>query len=82
MIPADAMPYKTALTFRYDCGEFEKTMDVALHLADYAGFAARKAESEKKGQLRGIGVSTTIEAAAGGEAPETAEIALRPVAAP
>ncbi len=78
MIPADAMPYKTALTFRYDSGAFEKTMDVALHLADYAGFAARKAESEKKGLLRGIGVSTTIEAAAGGEALETAEIRFDP----
>ncbi len=78
MIPADAMPYKTALTFRYDSGAFEQTMDVALHLADYKGFAARKAEAAKRGLLRGIGVSTTIEAAAGGEAMETAEIRFDP----
>ena len=29
-IPPEAMPYKTALTFTYDCGEFEKTMNMAL----------------------------------------------------
>jgi carbon-monoxide dehydrogenase large subunit len=42
-IPADAMPFKTALTFTYDCGEFEKNMDIALELAGFSGFAARRA---------------------------------------
>src|SRR5205807_651598 len=31
-IPPDAMPFKTGLTFTYDCGEFEKGMDMALAL--------------------------------------------------
>ncbi len=31
-------------------------------LADYAGFPARKAESERRGKLRGIGISCYIEA--------------------
>ncbi len=30
------MPYKTALGVTYDCGEFEKSMDAALKLADVA----------------------------------------------
>src|SRR3954469_3778416 len=37
-IPADAMPYKTALTFTYDSGEFEKNMDMALEMADAKNF--------------------------------------------
>ena len=60
------MPYKTALTFTYDCGEFEKNMNLALELADYKGFKQRRAESRKRGRLRGIGISNTIERAAAG----------------
>jgi carbon-monoxide dehydrogenase large subunit len=65
MIPPEAMPYKTALTFTYDCGEFEKNMRLALEMADYAGFEARRKEARSRGKLRGIGISNTIERAAG-----------------
>ena len=30
MIPPEAMPFKSGLTFTYDCGEFEKNLDMAL----------------------------------------------------
>jgi carbon-monoxide dehydrogenase large subunit len=73
LIPPDAMPYKTGLTLTYDCGDFAKTMDRALTLADYNGFEQRRAEAKARGKLRGIGVSNTIEQA-GGRVPETAEI--------
>ena len=63
-IPPQAMPFKTSLTFTYDCGEFEKGMDLALKLADAEGFKKRKAESKRNGKLRGIGMSNTIERAA------------------
>jgi carbon-monoxide dehydrogenase large subunit len=63
-IPPAAMPFKTALTFTYDSGEFEKSMDMALRLADFAGFERRRAEARKRGKLRGIGISNTIERAA------------------
>src|SRR4029450_1218256 len=63
-IPPEAMPFKTGLTFTYDCGEFEKTMDMALQLADARGFAQRRAESRKRGKLRGLGISNTVEKAA------------------
>jgi carbon-monoxide dehydrogenase large subunit len=62
-IPPSAMPYKTALTFTYDCGEFEKTMDMALDLADYGGFGKRRDDSQRRGKLRGIGISNTVEKA-------------------
>jgi carbon-monoxide dehydrogenase large subunit len=77
-ISPNAMPFKTALTFTYDSGEFEKGMDLALKLADFGGFEKRRAESRKRGKLRGIGVSNTIEraAAAGFEGAESGTATL------
>ena len=72
-IPPSAMPFKTGLTFTYDSGEFEKSMDMALKLADVAGFAKRRTESKKRNKLRGLGISNTIERAAAAS-PEGAEI--------
>jgi carbon-monoxide dehydrogenase large subunit len=63
-IAPNTMPFKTGLTFTYDTGEFEKNMDLALELADFAGFAQRRAEARRRGRLRGIGLSNTIERAA------------------
>lgn len=63
-IPPDAMPFRTGLVFEYDCGEFEKNMDMALELADYGGFPERREEAAGRGRLRGIGISNTIERAA------------------
>tara|TARA_B100000674_G_scaffold118579_1_gene89779 strand:+ start:13974 stop:16301 length:2328 start_codon:yes stop_codon:yes gene_type:complete len=77
VIPADAMPYKTSLTFTYDSGEFEKNMDDALRLADVDGYAARKAQSDADGKLRGLGVANAIERAAP-PGVETAEIRFDP----
>jgi carbon-monoxide dehydrogenase large subunit len=65
MIPPEAMPFKTGLTFTYDCGQFEKNMDLALEMADYAAFETRRKEARARGKLRGIGLSNSIERAAG-----------------
>jgi carbon-monoxide dehydrogenase large subunit len=77
MIPAAAMPYRTALIYTYDCGDFGKNLEDCLKLADYAGFAARRRESQKHGKLRGIGVSSTVEASNAGLI-EHAEIRFDP----
>jgi carbon-monoxide dehydrogenase large subunit len=63
-IPEGAMPFKTGLTFEYDCGAFEENMDMALDMANYAGFEGRRREALSRGKLRGIGISNTIERAA------------------
>src|SRR5262245_8525559 len=63
-IAPDAMPFKTGLTFTYDSGAFERSMDMALELADAGGFAARRAAARKRGKLPGVGLSNTIERAA------------------
>jgi carbon-monoxide dehydrogenase large subunit len=65
-IPPEAMPFKSGLTFTYDCGEFEKCLDKALELADGHGFEERRAEARRHGKLRGLGIANTIERAAAG----------------
>ncbi len=73
LIPPTAMPNKTPLTFTYDCGAFELGLDKLLDLADVANFEVRRAESQKRGCLRGLGIANAIEQAAGIEM-EFAEI--------
>ena len=64
LIPPSAMPYKTAITFTYDCGEFEKGLDQALKLSKWSDFSSRKELSKQNGKLRGIGLANAIERAA------------------
>jgi carbon-monoxide dehydrogenase large subunit len=81
LIPASAMPFKTGLVFTYDCGDFARGMDMALALADHAGFAGRRAEARERGKLRGLGVANAIEVAGGPYTavnPDTAEIRVNP----
>ena len=61
-IPKDAFPYQTPVALQYDSGDYFTTMEVAMKNADYAGFPARKAAAAAKGKLRGIGLSTYLEA--------------------
>ncbi|MEK6244987.1 MAG: xanthine dehydrogenase family protein molybdopterin-binding subunit [Pseudomonadota bacterium] len=77
LIPPSAMPYKTAIAFTYDCGEFEKGLDKALALSKWSDFSSRKEFSKANGKLRGIGLANAIERAA---APgmEYAEIRFEP----
>jgi carbon-monoxide dehydrogenase large subunit len=65
LIPAKAMPYKTAIGTTYDSGDFAAVLDKGLKLADYDGFKARKRESKKKGLLRGIGICAVLEHSGG-----------------
>jgi aerobic carbon-monoxide dehydrogenase large subunit len=65
LIPPSAMPYKTALTFTYDCGEFEGNMQAATALAEFDGFEGRRAAAARQGKLRGIGLCNCIEVAGG-----------------
>ncbi|MGH6771225.1 MAG: xanthine dehydrogenase family protein molybdopterin-binding subunit [Xanthobacteraceae bacterium] len=65
-IPAEAMPYKTALVYTYDCGDFGKNLADCIDLADYKGFEQRRRDSHKHGKLRGVGISNTVEASNAG----------------
>ena len=63
-IRPDRFPYRTPGGRLYDVGEFEANMDQALERAGWAGFDDRLAEAAARGKLRGIGMSTYIEACA------------------
>jgi carbon-monoxide dehydrogenase large subunit len=72
-----AFPYRKALGTTIDCGRFAANIDDAVARADRAGFAARRAASEARGRLRGLGISCFLETARG--APnEGAEIRFEP----
>ncbi|MFO7770378.1 MAG: xanthine dehydrogenase family protein molybdopterin-binding subunit [Roseovarius gahaiensis] len=55
-------PYATPVAVEYDSGDFHRLMDKLEANADFDGFAARRAESEKTGKLRGLGINCFIEA--------------------
>ncbi len=60
-IPPEWMPYKAPNGTTYDSGDFTNLLNEALTLADWEGFAARRAESRKRGRLRGRGISDYLE---------------------
>ena len=64
-IPASAMPYRSAAGVSYDSGEYDENLREAQALADWNGFAARKADTGSRGLLRGRGVANYIQVAAG-----------------
>ncbi len=55
-------PYATPVAVEYDTGDYHATMDKLEEMIDRSGFDARRAESEKNGKLRGLGVNCYIEA--------------------
>ena len=72
-----AFPYLTATGAVYDSGDYVARLDEALAEADAAGFPARRAESARRGKLRGIGVGPYVEGT-GGVPREYAEVRVLP----
>src|SRR5438309_480911 len=70
LVPKSKFPYKIVTGFEYDCGDFEGVLDKALKAAQWNSFEERRAQSRRRGRLRGQGIATYIEASgAGGFAP-------------
>ena len=67
-IPPQAFPYKTPTGSTYEYADLPGVLEKALKLADWKGFAKRRSASEKKGKLRGAGISTVIENTGAGQA--------------
>jgi aerobic carbon-monoxide dehydrogenase large subunit len=61
LVRGTAMPHRTAMGLVYDSGDFPRALDQCLALADWSGFAARRAASEARGRLRGRAVGCYIE---------------------
>ena len=58
-------PMTNALGFAVDSGRFAETFDQALAQADLPGFAARRAASDGRGRLRGLGFAYHIKGTGG-----------------
>jgi carbon-monoxide dehydrogenase large subunit len=58
-------PYTKALGSVIDCGRFAANIDDVVTFADRSGFAARRAASEQRGLLRGLGLCCFMETARG-----------------
>ncbi len=64
-IRPEQFPYATIVGETYDVGQFARLLDRVAQVADRQGFAARRAASEKRGRLRGLGLCYYIEAILG-----------------
>ncbi len=64
LVSPEELPYTAVSGQVYGEGEFEAVLDKALDAADRAGFEARKAESEARGAVRGLGIASYLEATA------------------
>ncbi|MBX3571273.1 MAG: xanthine dehydrogenase family protein molybdopterin-binding subunit [Mesorhizobium sp.] len=63
-IRPEQFPYTTATGRKYDVGEFDGHMTLAMERADWNGFEKRLKASMQAGKLRGIGMATYVEACA------------------
>lgn len=76
-IRPDQIPYTNCVGNVLDSGDFAGTQAMALKLADWEGFPARRAEAKARGKLRGIGIGYFIEAS-GGQPQEWARVTITP----
>jgi carbon-monoxide dehydrogenase large subunit len=60
-IAHDRFPYKSALGWEYDSGNYHAALDKALEKIGYAALRKEQAEKRKRGELMGIGISSFTE---------------------
>jgi carbon-monoxide dehydrogenase large subunit len=59
------MPYTNPFGMVYDSGRYAENMALAMRLADWGGFARRRAEAEARGTLLGQGLANYVESSVG-----------------
>jgi carbon-monoxide dehydrogenase large subunit len=59
-------PFQTSGGVVYDSANYEKALDKALQISDYAGLRRKQAELRKQGKYMGIGLSSYVEICAMG----------------
>jgi carbon-monoxide dehydrogenase large subunit len=77
LVRPKAMPYRNAVGMTYDSGRYEDNMDLAMRIADWDGFAARRRDAKKRGKLLGLGLANYVESSIGAPK-EQARITIRP----
>jgi aerobic carbon-monoxide dehydrogenase large subunit len=71
------MPYRNPLGMTYDSGQYSENMARVMELADWAGFAERRARAEARGKLLGRGLANYVESSTGAPR-EQARMTTRP----
>jgi aerobic carbon-monoxide dehydrogenase large subunit len=61
LIRVDAYPYETRTGWVYDSGNYSAALAKCQTLADWDGYAARRAQSEAAGKLRGRSISYYVD---------------------
>jgi aerobic carbon-monoxide dehydrogenase large subunit len=65
-IPPERFPYRTALGFTYDSGDYGRALDRALKLLGYQARRAEQRAARAAGRLYGIGLCVFVERAGAG----------------
>src|SRR6267378_1611984 len=60
-IKPEAFPYKSALGWEYDSGDYGRALKLAMDKIGYAELRKEQVEKRKKGELMGIGISSFTE---------------------
>jgi carbon-monoxide dehydrogenase large subunit len=60
-IKPDKFPYKSALGWEYDSGNYHAALRLAMDRIGYAALRKEQAEKRKRGELMGIGISSFTE---------------------
>ena len=70
------MPYANPAGYTYDCGNFERILRGAAAASDWNGFAVRKAEAARRGNLYGRGIASYIEVTGSGMLSESVQLSV------
>src|SRR5258708_22925963 len=60
-IQPEAFPYRSALDWTFDSGNYEGSLRLAMKNVDYEGLRREQAEKRSRGELMGIGISSFTE---------------------
>ncbi|MEL0324672.1 MAG: xanthine dehydrogenase family protein molybdopterin-binding subunit, partial [Rhodospirillales bacterium] len=71
LISEAEMPYQNAVGMIYDSGKYEKSLDMAIGLADFSDFEIRQIKARERGKLLGRGIAHYVESSIGSPIEET-----------
>ncbi len=61
LVPSDAFPYRNALGYTYDSGDYRQALLSVQEMLPYAAWRARQAAGRAEGRLIGIGLATFVD---------------------
>src|SRR5712691_11401050 len=77
LVRPEEMPYRNAVGMTYDSGRYAENMDLAMRIAEWDAFAARRRQAAARGRLLGQGLANYVESSIGAPR-EQARITVRP----